>query len=193
METPHLVHPGDVFGSLVVIEFSHLDKRWRRHYRVRCRCGTEKTVQGTLLRTGNTRSCGCAVREAARRRVIGHGVAARNQVIAGYRHKAKISERVFDLTVPQFEAVAARPCFYCGAIRSNVAHSPHGTGDYTYNGLDRIDSQKGYTINNVVACCRGCNLAKSARGQGEFIEWVKRCHDYLLRTAMARQWADVTG
>ena len=184
----HLVNPGDQFGRLTIISFSHSDKRWRRHYLCRCVCGVEKTVQGTLLRSGNTKSCGCSSKEAARKRVLPHGIAARNQVLAGYRHKAKLEGRRFDLTIPQFEMVVKNPCFYCGAVSANICKSPHGTGDYAYNGMDRINSDKGYTVNNVVAACRTCNFAKSNRSQGEFIRWIKSVHDYLAKNAMAQQW-----
>ncbi len=177
--SPHLVHDGDVFGSLTVLGYSHQDKRWRRHYLCRCVCGTEKTVQGTLLRSGNTSSCGCRAVEVARRRALPYSIAARNQVIAGYRHKAKKFGREFALTVPQFEAIASTPCFYCGVVRGNTNRSPHGTGDYAYNGLDRIDSRRGYTINNTIPCCAICNMAKGARSQGQFIEWIRRCSRYL--------------
>lgn len=188
---PHLVHPGDKFGSLTVLSFSHKDKRWRRHYMCRCACGAEKSIQGTLLRSVNTKSCGCLVSESARKRAIGHGVAAMNQVMAGYRHKAKKSGRSFSLTSPQFRAITQGPCFYCGSERTNTKRSPHGTGDFTYNGLDRIDASRGYTVNNTVSCCRACNFAKSNLGQGEFIEWIRRAYMHLSRTAMAAQWGSL--
>lgn len=185
---PHLVFPGDKFGKLTVVEFSHKDKRWRRHYLCRCSCGTKKTVQGALLRSGNTISCGCGAAEAARKRALGHGVASMNQVMAGYRHKAKKSERSFSLTKPQFFAISQAPCFYCGSARSNTHRSPHGTGDFSYNGLDRIDTRKGYIFSNTVSCCRVCNFAKSNNSQGEFTEWIRRAYLHLKNTSMAGLW-----
>ncbi len=186
--TPHLVHLGDTFGRLHVLGFSHHDKRRRRHYLCRCECGKEKTVQGTLLRSGNTQSCGCLVQDAAHARALQHGLAARNQVIAGYRHKAKKAEIVFALTISQFERIAQSPCFYCGALPANIKRSSHGTGDYVYNGIDRIDSHKGYVVNNTIPCCRRCNLSKSNQSQGEFIAWIARAYQHLAKTAMATQW-----
>lgn len=64
--SPHLVVTGDKFERLTVIGFSYNDKRYRRHYKVKCDCGNIKTVQGTLLRTGNTKSCGCLGKEIKR-------------------------------------------------------------------------------------------------------------------------------
>lgn len=185
------VKPGDTFNHMTVINFSHHDKRWRRHYLCRCRCGTTKTVLGTLLRSGNTKSCGCWAKEAARLRALPHGHASRNQVIAGYRHKAGKLNLAFSLTVEQFSRLVSGPCFYCGIEPSNLHKSGHGTGDFTYNGLDRIDTRKGYIISNVVASCRRCNLSKSNRQQGEFIAWIRRAYLHLSRTAMAAQWGNL--
>ena len=50
---------------------------------------------------------------------------------------------------------------------------------YIYNGIDRIDSDKGYKIGNVVSCCKQCNYAKGKQSQPNFIEWIKSCFDSL--------------
>lgn len=61
---------GEKFGKLRVISYanlsSHVDKNtgvveWFDRWNVQCDCGKpEKVVWGNHLRTGNTRSCGCA-------------------------------------------------------------------------------------------------------------------------------------
>lgn len=83
---PHLVFEGDIFGRLTVLGFSHIDTRWRRHYKVRCECGSEKTVQGTLLRSGNTKSCGCLLKEVRLNRRISINHSDITAVILGYKH-----------------------------------------------------------------------------------------------------------
>lgn len=182
------VNLGDKFGLLSVDSYSHSDKRGRKYYSCRCECGTVKTIHGASLVSGNTKSCGCSKAAFARTRIIGFGIASRNQVIAGYRHKANKYGRVFKLSVPQFETVAKSSCFYCGSEPSNVHRSPHGSGDYVYNSVDRIDSSKGYEIGNVVSACRTCNMAKSNRTQGEFIDWIRRSFNHLSKKVMKDQW-----
>jgi hypothetical protein len=61
-------------------------------------------------------------------------------------------------------------CFYCGCSLENEK-------GYC---LDRTDSSKGYTITNVVACCKLCNRAKMNLGIWEFASWVKRVSDHTL-------------
>lgn len=178
---------GSTFERLTVLSFHHQDKRWRRYYLCRCKCGTEKPIHGAALTSGNTRSCGCLAKEELRNRSLANGEASINQVIAGYRHKAKKSGG-FQLTRPQFLHLVKSPCFYCGEVETNIHHSPSGTGDFSYNGIDRIDPQRGYTTDNTVSSCKTCNFAKSNRNQEEFIRWIKRTYEHLFKTTMASQW-----
>lgn len=52
-------------------------------------------------------------------------------------------------------------CHYCGASITWVAHPTNDKG-VAYN-LDRKDNDKGYTLNNVVVCCKLCNYTKANR------------------------------
>jgi len=49
------------------------------------------------------------------------------------------------------------------------------------NGLDRVDSLKSYTLDNVVPCCTQCNLAKLDYSLDEFKKWVSACYNHLNR------------
>lgn len=77
-----------------------------------------------------------------------------------YRYQAKKKNRAFELTFEQFREHAERPCFYCkreGKV-----------------GLDRMDSKRGYTENNVVPCCAMCNFIKQEYSVPEWIEQIER-------------------
>lgn len=54
---------GKIYGDLEVLSFAGLDKASRALWLCRCDCGNETVVRGTSLSTGNTRSCGCYMRE----------------------------------------------------------------------------------------------------------------------------------
>lgn len=56
---------GTQFGRLTVTSVERTSPRGkvRVNYRCRCSCGRTSSVQGTDLRRGNTRSCGCLKRE----------------------------------------------------------------------------------------------------------------------------------
>ena len=50
---------GQRFGKLVVLSFSHSDKRGKSHWLCKCDCGNKKIISGDSLQQGHTRSCGC--------------------------------------------------------------------------------------------------------------------------------------
>ena len=52
-----------------------------------------------------------------------------------------------------------QPCHYCGGE--------------TENGADRKDSNGGYTVDNVVPCCWGCNRAKKDKSYESFLEEIQ--------------------
>jgi len=71
-----------------------------------------------------------------------------------YYHYKYYSEKIFcifDLTYDEFESLVYQPCFYCGYIPESGM-----------NGVDRIDSNKSYIKDNVVSCCKVCNMMKGA-------------------------------
>ena len=61
------------------------------------------------------------------------------------------------------------PCAYCGSI------------DEKFNGLDRVDSDKGYTLDNVVPCCTHCNRAKCDMTVKEFEKHINKIYNYIIK------------
>ena len=88
----------------------------------------------------------------------------------------------WEITDEQFYEISQKNCFYCGAKPSMKRISPNNTGDFIYNGIDKINSKKGYIINNIVPCCKRCNTAKNDMTKDEFFNWVKTIY------AFAEQW-----
>jgi len=48
-------------------------------------------------------------------------------------------------------------CYYCGSPLTQGKHRQHKLTDMT---LDRKDSKQGYSLENIVLCCRRCNMIK---------------------------------
>lgn len=171
----HLVEPGDIFSRLTVLSFSHHDKRWRRHYLVRCDCGSEKTVQGTLLRSGNTKSCGCLGKEVRRNRTrLPNNGGVINQLILQYRRHARSRGIEFLLSREEFDALVRKPCHYCGDPAGNLRRTKNCQEGFPHNGIDRVDSRLPYQADNVVAACGTCNFAKGSMTGTEFIVLANR-------------------
>ena len=56
---------GKIFGRWTVLGLSHIGKSYFRYWKVRCRCGTVKTVIAHNLCNGISKSCGCLKKEKA--------------------------------------------------------------------------------------------------------------------------------
>jgi len=65
---------GKKYGRLTVMEFSHKDKWYHRHWKCRCECGNVTTVLEKFLLKGETRSCGCLMEEARKTNRRTHGL-----------------------------------------------------------------------------------------------------------------------
>jgi len=57
---------GHRFGRLIVLGFSHRDKHRSNCWRCQCDCGKEYITRGSRLINGNTKSCGCLLKEHAK-------------------------------------------------------------------------------------------------------------------------------
>jgi len=75
---------------------------------------------------------------------------------------AKVREINFALPFQIYESkLWGEPCHYCGV-------------DIEVTGLDRKDSSKGYTPDNVVPCCWDCNRIKKDKPYEQFLEEIKK-------------------
>jgi 5-methylcytosine-specific restriction endonuclease McrA len=68
----------------------------------------------------------------------------------------------FTITLEEASVLFRGECHYCG-IKSNDK----------INGIDRIDNEVGYIINNCVSACWTCNRMKGSMGYKDFIEHIK--------------------
>lgn len=181
---------GRVFSRLTVLKFSGYNVDGSRIWLCRCECGKETTLRTCDLTCDNTRSCGClgmevksAPKPHQRRNgplYIGFGIASRNRLIGNYELRCRHEGIVWALTVEQAEALFQGLCHYCGAKPSQISRPRSAfTGEYIYNGIDRVDNTRGYETGNVVSCCKVCNRAKRDTTYDGFLDWIKRVHDHL--------------
>ena len=99
------------------------------------------------------------------------------KLIQDYKHRAKLKGYRFDFTYSEFKALVTSPCVYCfrdPQPRVWTRGIRNTRIEYNANGVDRIDSNFGYTENNCVSCCATCNTMKGAMSHTEFIAHLKR-------------------
>ncbi len=141
-----------------------------------CDCGVTKEIPASSVRQGLTQSCGCLRRlRTSERRRKASGTAIRRAIFTNYKNTARKEGRCFQLTLDMFTKLTSLPCAYCGALPLETRR-PGSYGACAYTGLDRLDSSKGYTLDNVVPACKACNWLKRDSSVEDFLNWIKRCY-----------------
>ena len=177
MARPRINIDGQKFGNLVVLKYSGVDKRRQSLFLCRCDCGKDTIVKGTSLRSGRTKSCGCLRNTTGVTAKLPDGISARNALFCQYKKNAEYRDYEFSLTLEQFSNLTHGECYYCGDSPKSIYKSYRSTGDYIYNGIDRIDNSIGYTIDNCVPCCGICNKMKLTLGVKEFLNHIIKIYN----------------
>lgn len=148
------------FGKLLVISKAQ-NRGQKAYWKCICDCGNRKNIAASSLLGGKSNSCGCGVGEAARSRrcrpVEDLRLYRTAASIRSGRHAKKLG---CDLTTSVILEMLKQPCFYCK--RENVSR-----------GLDRINSKRGYLLDNVVPACTMCNYGKSNKSLAKFLDWIE--------------------
>lgn len=184
---------GDKHGRLTVISHAGKDHRNKHLWLCLCDCGNEKVVISDNLSSGKSNSCGCLKAEFLARKGNQYGLYEDREkalLKVQYSHlKRRDVNKGFAETISfdVFSRLSKSPCRYCGLeyskeIEDRLSESKKQKrlSDYVLkcNGIDRIDSSKGYTVENSVACCKYCNTAKNAMTESEFYNWIKRVYEF---------------
>jgi hypothetical protein len=69
------------------------------------------------------------------------------------------------LSINDFEEICKKECVFCG---TNLKI-----------GIDRIDSSKGYTIDNTQPACGTCNIMKFTLSTDDFITHIGKIHSFV--------------
>ena len=101
-----------------------------------------------------------------------------NRLYGRYQKSAQENNRDWELSTFIFRHLSKGNCHYCGRKPQYISRRPDKNKnyekhtEYEYNGVDRLDNTKGYTVDNCVSCCKICNMAKSDMLYNDFIDWV---------------------
>lgn len=172
---------GKTFWYLTAIKIVDGQTTGARRWLCQCRCGRKHVVLGVLLSSGISKSCGCWRQEVRRNPdnfKVGNLYGGLWKKIIKDAETRNLSfeisqEFAWELYLKQNERCAltgiplSLPTCWKDRYRGLVTAS-----------LDRIDSTKGYTEDNVQWVHKNVNLMKMDFPQEEFLYFCKRIADY---------------
>lgn len=163
---------GKTFGKLYITDrFIHVTygKRKRLKNVCECSCGNEHLANTSDLIKGSVVNCGRCPE------VFEKSMLSPVKCLFGnYMRAAEKRQLEFKLSFEQFYKLILQDCYYCKSKPSQFFHKKGARKGVKYNGIDRLDNNKGYIIDNCYSCCKFCNFAKSKGSISEFLEWIDR-------------------
>lgn len=184
---------GQRFGRLVVDSMcTERGNRRQIRWNCFCDCGNKHSVTGESLRSGKSKSCGCLLIESRKSKLNREEALYRNLYShIKTRYKKKYGDKVLEFE--KFVELSKQNCHYCNSSPSHFIndyrHDKEKRGRAKkvsdaivfYNGLDRIDSNIGYVENNVVPCCKRCNIAKLNFDYHSFLNWIEKVYKHIYK------------
>lgn len=167
--------------------------RVRNSYLIECKCGLRRHIhlsEWKRLLNGTHKSNiqqGCRKCNIIDKPTDHKTSAAYKLLYANVKSASRRIKREFTLTLDQATVLYQGNCYYCNSAPSNLFRS-NNVDKFTlyYNGIDRVDSTKGYTPDNVVPCCCNCNRAKMNLRQDEFFEMISNIYHYRVQRLSER-------
>ena len=97
-----------------------------------------------------------------------------------YNYVKKRSEKtnyVFELTEADYINLICGNCCYCGRASSNVH----------VNGVIMQDTDKGYTVDNCLTCCKDCEQLRANMKHVKFLNHIKKIYEYNDTTRQTKK------
>ncbi len=150
---------GKRFGRLTVLEFVPNEKA-KSYWKCRCDCGNIRIIQGTALKNGNTKSCGCYHSEVSAKRREKHKLTHTRLYSVWNRMK----QRCYNSNDKCYKGYGARGIKVCDEWRQDFkAFYDWAIANKYKSGLsiDRIDVNGNYEPDN----CRWVDMKTQARNR----------------------------
>jgi len=160
---------GKIFGKLSVQKFIGVDNKQQALWNCLCSCGNHKIIKSSLLKNGDIKSCGCLY--------IKRCGDISGSVFFNIKNHARLRNLSFNITIEEIWNLYLKQNKTCAISGVGITFDIRIRKNTTAS-LDRIDSTKGYTIDNVQWVHKDINQMKSNRTDGEFLSWIRIISDY---------------
>ena len=173
------IKPGDKYNFLTVLKENgklHRSIAWE----CKCDCGNLVKLRSSDLKKGYVKSCGCKNKGMNSHLYLGCGN------LSGYYwstiiHGAKKRKLAFKITIEEAWELFNKQCGKCAISGINIFLESESSRLRTQTAsLDRIDSSKGYTTDNIQWVHKEINMMKQHYSQNIFVEWCKIVTNYQL-------------
>jgi 5-methylcytosine-specific restriction endonuclease McrA len=152
-----------------------------------CDCGNIREVAICRIKSGVSKVCRkCANKRMRGIRKYNNENYSAYSFFNAYKRSAKKRGYSFSIDKESFLLVSQQNCHYCGrkpSMKSKYSRKfPSGEiynyPAYTHNGIDRVNNNLGYSIDNIVPCCTICNRAKNSMTYIEYTEYLNELSVY---------------
>lgn len=175
---------GQKFGRLTVIARAENNKRGQTRWLCKCECGNEKIVGAYLLKSGQTKSCGCFKKEVFTNKK--HGL----RYTRIYKLWLSIKNRCYNPKKNNYKHYGGRGITMCEEWKNNFMsfHDWAFANGYDENvkrgecTIDRIDTNGNYEPSN----CRWVTQKEQANNKRNNVLLT-----YKGNTHTAQQWAEI--
>lgn len=177
---------GKNIDSVKVLRY-HCEKRGgrsRTYFDCLCSCGNEFNVRADAIINKCTTNCGCKTSDLLSAHIrLPDEQAVKNKILSWYKSNAKRRSLDFSLEYDVFLTLILKSCYWCGIEPqpNKIINGNDSRRDrlFSYNGIDRVNSDIGYIESNCVPCCRRCNTAKNDM---TVEEWLDLCNRVVQNT-----------
>jgi len=172
------------FGKLTAVKPVGNNKRGSKIWLCKCECGNTKEIVSSLLKSGNTKSCGCIMKSILENRNTVHGLAKKNRRL--YNIWCRMRQRCNNSNSSDYDRYGGRGIDVCAEWSSfrSFYNWAINNGYESNLSIDRIDNNGNYQPSN----CRWATNIKQARNKRN-----NHLITYKGETKTLAEWSQITG
>jgi hypothetical protein len=148
-----------------IVRFKNNNQRVKVFWECKCDCGNTSTIKvnDSLNRKGLLGTCGqkCPLKKSRPKTPETYYDGVISSVRARYRNEALKRNYEFNLSKEEFKKIVELPCYLCKKEKTQYITYRKTNHTFYFNGIDRLDNSKGYTVENCLPCCKHCNTLKN--------------------------------
>lgn len=168
------------YGKLLIVKqldsyksYSGTKMSSRKKFLAVCDCGNTRIVDNKLSTLKEKACVNCVMLTRPQ------SLKQENNYIRPYKLflnssiKRKINN---EISFDDYVKIINESCYYCG---TSPEIKKWGRLSFIGNGIDRVDNNKGYLVDNIVSCCTFCNTAKLNNDKTFFLDKIISIYNNL--------------